>query len=191
MNEAIGASNEQQSVVSGSELAEVVAQQLKTMLSAGSYDSVKMLLQPVQPVDIAEAIGNLPRTLQALLAEVRRLRDAEEVVAAGGRHRSHQEHSYVARSRYELQLARYEKLFPADQMLLLRSEDFFDDPKPVWQRLLNFLDVPTVPVPMLPRANAGRTEAKLLSAELRLQLKDRLRVTYALMEQRYGLVWAS
>ena len=66
MNEAIGASNEQQSAVSGSELAEVVAQQLKTMLSAGNYDSVKMLLQPVQPVDIAEAIGNLPRTLQAL-----------------------------------------------------------------------------------------------------------------------------
>ena len=76
-------------------------------------------------------------------------------------------------------------------MLLLRSEDFFDDPKSVWQRLLNFLDVPTVPVPELPRANAGRAESNQLSAELRLQLKDRLRVTYALMEQRYGLVWAS
>ena len=126
---------------------------------------------------------------QALLAEVQRLRDAEAVIAAGGRHRSHQEHSYVARSRYELQLARYEALFPADQMLLLCSEDFFDDPNRVWQRLLTFLNLKPVPVPVLPRANAGRKEANALSAELRLLLKQHLLMTYALIEQRYGLVW--
>lgn len=66
MNEATAATNDEASVVSGSELADVVANQLQTMLSAGNYDAVKMLLQPVQPVDIAEAIGRLPRTLQAL-----------------------------------------------------------------------------------------------------------------------------
>ncbi len=66
MNEATAATNNEASVVSGSELADVVANQLQTMLSAGNYDAVKMLLQPVQPVDIAEAIGRLPRTLQAL-----------------------------------------------------------------------------------------------------------------------------
>ena len=47
-------------------VASVVTQQLETMLTAGNYDAVKLLLEPVQPVDIAEAIGNLPRTLQAL-----------------------------------------------------------------------------------------------------------------------------
>ena len=128
---------------------------------------------------------------QALLAEVQRLRDAEAVIAAGDRHQGHQEHSYVARSRYELQLARYEALFPANQMLLLRSEDFFDDPNPVWQRLLHFLDLKPVPVPVLPRANAGRKEANALPAQLRKQLKQQLRVTYALMAERYGLVWPS
>ena len=66
MNEATAATNDEASVVIGSELADVVANQLQTMLSAGNYDAVKMLLQPVQPVDIAEAIGRLPRTLQAL-----------------------------------------------------------------------------------------------------------------------------
>ena len=66
MNEATGAASTEASVVSGSELADVVAHQLQTMLSAGNYDAVKMLLQPVQPVDIAEAVGRLPRTLQAL-----------------------------------------------------------------------------------------------------------------------------
>ena len=36
------------------------------MLSVGNYDGVKLLLAPVQPVDVAEAVGCLPRTLQAL-----------------------------------------------------------------------------------------------------------------------------
>ena len=47
-------------------VASVVTQQLESMLAAGNYDAVKLLLEPVQPVDIAEAIGSLPRTLQAL-----------------------------------------------------------------------------------------------------------------------------
>jgi len=49
-----------------SAVAEVVAGQLEALLKATNYDGAKLLLQPVQPVDAAEAIGNLPRTLQAL-----------------------------------------------------------------------------------------------------------------------------
>ena len=45
---------------------EVVTLQLEALLEAGNYDGAKLLLQPVQEVDAAEAIGNLPRTLQAL-----------------------------------------------------------------------------------------------------------------------------
>jgi hypothetical protein len=47
-------------------LAELVAQQLQALLEVGNYDAVKLLLAPVQEVDTAEAIGLLPRTLQAL-----------------------------------------------------------------------------------------------------------------------------
>jgi len=36
------------------------------LLEAGNYDGAKLLLKPVQEVDAAEAIGSLPRTLQAL-----------------------------------------------------------------------------------------------------------------------------
>jgi len=50
----------------GAVLTEVLAQQLQALLEAGNYDGVKLLLQPVQEVDVAEAIGGLPRTLQAL-----------------------------------------------------------------------------------------------------------------------------
>jgi magnesium transporter len=47
-------------------VAEVVALQLEKLLDAANYDGAKLLLQPVQPVDAAEAIGTLPRTQQAL-----------------------------------------------------------------------------------------------------------------------------
>ena len=46
-------------------LAEVVSHELAAILQAGNYDAVKLLLEPVQPVDIAEAIGNLAN-LQAI-----------------------------------------------------------------------------------------------------------------------------
>ncbi len=64
MSEATGISSGRSS--GGAALAELVAQQLQSLLEAGNYDGVKLLLEPVQPVDVAEAIGTLPRTLQAL-----------------------------------------------------------------------------------------------------------------------------
>lgn len=54
------------SEANGIQVAEVVAQQLESLLEAGNYDGAKLLLGPVQEVDAAEAIGGLPRTLQAL-----------------------------------------------------------------------------------------------------------------------------
>ena len=47
-------------------LAEAVSHELAAILQAGNYDAVKLLLEPVQPVDIAEAISNLPANLQAI-----------------------------------------------------------------------------------------------------------------------------
>ncbi len=54
------------SAANGVALAEVVARQLEVLLEAGNYDGAKLVLKPVQEVDAAEAIGLLPRTLQAL-----------------------------------------------------------------------------------------------------------------------------
>ncbi len=51
---------------SGPSVSEQVAQQLAVLLQAGSYDKVKQLLEPLQPVDIAEVIGTLPTAQQAL-----------------------------------------------------------------------------------------------------------------------------
>ena len=34
--------------------------QLEELLVAGNYDEAKLLLEPSQPVDVADAIGSLP-----------------------------------------------------------------------------------------------------------------------------------
>ena len=79
MNEQTGASRESQSQANGSLVAEAVAEQLEAMLSAGNYDGVKSLLSPVQPVDIAQAIGTLPMILQALAFRLLNKNEAIEV----------------------------------------------------------------------------------------------------------------
>ena len=39
---------------------EKITIQLEDLLVAGNYDEAKLLLEPSQPVDIADAIGSLP-----------------------------------------------------------------------------------------------------------------------------------
>ena len=79
MNEEVGVSRETQALANGSLVADAVAQQLEAMLSAGNYDGVKLLLSPVQPVDIAQAIGTLPMILQALAFRLLNKNEAIEV----------------------------------------------------------------------------------------------------------------
>ena len=58
---------------------EKIAYQLEKLLIAGNYDSAKFLLEPSQPVDIAEAIGSLPQILQALAFRLLKKNEAIEV----------------------------------------------------------------------------------------------------------------
>jgi hypothetical protein len=128
---------------------------------------------------------------QALAAEEQRLAGAEALLRAGAAtHHSHQVHSYLARSRYERQLAVYEARFPAGQLLLVRSEDLFTDPERTCPRLLDFLNLAPASVPKrLPVHNAGLGLAASVDPALRHWLRAALEPTYAAMDQRYGLRW--
>ena len=53
--------------------------QLEQLLIAGNYDEAKLLLEPSQPVDIADAIGSLPLILQALAFRLLKKNEAIEV----------------------------------------------------------------------------------------------------------------
>jgi hypothetical protein len=166
---------------------------------AALLPNVKLVLLLRNPVERALSqyfhsvrLGLEPLELEAALAaEEQRLAGAEEVlVAADGRHRSHQEHSYLARSRYEQQLQRFEALFPAEQLLVLRSEDLFARAELVWTQLLQFLELDPWPLPALAQpANAGRGEADAVTQATRRMVRAKLASTYQWAAQRYGLSW--
>jgi len=121
----------------------------------------------------------------ALASEEHRLRGADEHLAnPGSRHQSHQEHSYISRSRYELQLNVWQHLFPASQILILRSESLFNEPQNVWDRLQTFLGLSTVSFPAhaFGRIHAGQGEAATVPSELKQRIRQMLKDTYAFME---------
>jgi len=140
----------------------------------------------------ARRLGFEPLDLEeALAAEEQRLAGAGAALAApDGRHRSHQEHSYLARSRYELQLPRWQALFAPEQLLVLRSEDLFRHPEALWPRLLSFLELDSSPLPILPQpGNAGAGEAAAVPVELRQSLRQQLEPTYDWVARTYGFRW--
>ncbi len=118
----------------------------------------------------------------ALAAEADRL--------ASGDPYSHQKHSYVSRSRYAEQLARFETLFGPDQLLVMRSEDLFQKPEECWVKLQQFLGLRPRPLhASLPWVNAGQGEATDVSNEIRALLRTELTATVEAVHQRYGIQW--
>jgi hypothetical protein len=167
---------------------------LKALLPAARL--IVLLRDPVErslsQVFHARRLGLEPLDLEAALAaEPQRLAGAEAVLARpDGRHGSHQEHSYLGRSRYERQLPGWQALFAPEQLLILRSEDLFTDPASAWERLQSFLGLTPVPwAGALPRANAGGGELATVPPQLRAWLREQLAPTYRAMEADYGLCW--
>ena len=159
---------------------------------AALLPNVKLVVLLRDPVERALSqyfhsvrLGLEPLALeQALAAEEQRL------AAPDGHHRSHQEHSYLARSRYERQLPLWEVLFAPEQLLVLRSEDLFARAELVWPPLLMFLELEPWPLPVLGQpANAGLGEADAVTQATRRMVRAELASTYQWAAQRYGMGW--
>lgn len=127
----------------------------------------------------------------AFAAEPGRLADAESHLARpGARHPAHQHQSYLSRSRYEVQLNRYLARFPANRLLILQSEWYFQNPEAGWRRVLEFLELPRYPLRESDqRHNAGAGEAAGVPTAFRQRLREELRVTYETLERDYGITW--
>ncbi|MBF2013643.1 MAG: magnesium transporter [Rivularia sp. T60_A2020_040] len=65
--------------VSRQELVELVRSQLQVLLEQENFEGAKALLVPVQPVDIAQAIEDLPKAMQAIAFRLLLKQDAIEV----------------------------------------------------------------------------------------------------------------
>jgi hypothetical protein len=87
-----------------------------------------------EPLSFEEAIEREP---DRLAGEVEKMLADERYVSYERHH-----HSYLARGVYVDQLIAWMDLFPSEQFLIERSEDFFDDPGLVFKRVLSFLRLP-------------------------------------------------
>lgn len=159
---------------------------------AAALPDVKLIVLLRDPVERAlsqyfhsKRLGLEPLDLEeALSAESKRLADAEEALKRGKPHKSHQQHSYLSRSRYEQQLPSFEALFPSEQLQVLRSEDLFERPQQLWERVLTFLGLDELPLPASGKRYAGRGEAVTVSPGLRHQLRAQLEPTLRWLEQQ-------
>ncbi len=87
---------------------------------------------------------------------------------------SHQHFSYAARGRYAEQLENWYQHFPREQMLILRSEDLFNDPERVCAETLGFLGLRPHRLSAYERYNAG-AELAGIKPGLRRELTEYFR----------------
>ena len=64
--------------------------------------------------------------------------------------------SYLSRGIYVDQLKNWMNFFPKEQFLILKYEDFVDDPPRVFKQVLNFLKLPTRKLKEYKASNAGK-----------------------------------
>jgi Sulfotransferase domain len=129
---------------------------------------------------------------EAVEAEPGRLAGEVERIVADPSYVSYERHhhSYLARGVYVDQLTRWMEHIPRDRFLVERSEDFFQDPRLVYKRVLEFLDLPDHDLPAYETFNA------FSSGEMDPALKDRLvdyfrphnRRLYEYLEHDFGWI---
>lgn len=127
----------------------------------------------------------------ALAAEAERLNGAEAALALpGGAHLAHQQQSYLARSRYELQLPRFAAWQQRGRLLVLRCEELFAQPCATLERVLNFLEVDAEQAQRwLPHRNSGSGEANSVTPQQRATLRQSLDPTYRWAAATLGMHW--
>ncbi len=116
--------------------------------------SVKLIVLLRNPVDRAYSDYWLQVKLgvetlsfeKAIDLEPERLKgEKQRIIIQDGRYYSFNHHrfSYLARSTYIDQILVWQRLFMPEQMLILRSEDFFEAPCTVYNKVCDFLNLPS------------------------------------------------
>ncbi len=121
----------------------------------------------------------LPTFREAIDAEPERLRGEVERLEADSSYYSahHDNHSYLARGRYLEQLERIYRYFPEDQVLVLRSEDLYADPRAASTQVQQFLGLPVHDIDRLEHHN------KLRVPPLDMDLEEQLRAHFDPLNQ--------
>jgi len=95
--------------------------------------------------------------VEAIDREDERLAGAADQLARGAstKTRAHRKFSYLARGIYADQLERWFREFPREQVLVVRSEDFFEDPAAAFRQVLQFLKLTPWQPREFPRFNSA------------------------------------
>ena len=93
---------------------------------------------------------------RAIELEPERLKGEVERIRADPRYESHshRHQAYVTRGQYAEQLERLLHVYPRQQLLLVESELFFEQPEVEYPRILKFLELPVILPPTFDRHNA-------------------------------------
>ena len=94
---------------------------------------------------------------KAIETEQRRLEAEVEKMIRNKNYYSynHQMYSYLSRGVYVDQVKRWRSLFSQEQILVIKSEDFFEDPASVFKQTLDFLNLPRFEPSEYRKYNAG------------------------------------
>ncbi|HET6441542.1 MAG TPA: sulfotransferase domain-containing protein [Phycisphaerae bacterium] len=100
---------------------------------------------------------NLPIE-EAIEAEKERLAGIEERLRKDPSYANsdHSRFSYVGRGLYVDQLKQWHKYYPREQLLVIKAEDFFADPRSVFHQVLEFLGLPPWEPEAFPPHNVGK-----------------------------------
>lgn len=164
------------------ELRQLVREQLNILLQQGNLEGVKALLVPVQPVDIAEAIEDLPESMQVIA--FRLLSKAEAIEVYEHLDSSVQQALITDRFKRQEVLEIVDKMSPDD-----RARLFDELPAKVVRRLLAQLSTPERRATALLLGYEEDTAGRIMTPEY-ISLKEQLTVS-ATLERIRSLANAS
>jgi hypothetical protein len=121
--------------------------------------------------EVARGFEDLTDFADALAAEPDRLAGQHDRLRRDSRYYSfsHQHHGYRDRGRYVDHLERIAQVVAPERILVVDSGDFFTDPEPAYQRILDFLGLPWLGEPRFAQHNARpRTAATDVSLDGKL-----------------------
>jgi hypothetical protein len=81
-------------------------------------------------------------------------------------------HSYLDKGIYVEKLKRWMKIFPKEQFLILKSEDFFKNPNTTYNQVLKFLDLPGWKLQEYKKIGAGVYKRPVIESKLEKRLVE-------------------
>jgi hypothetical protein len=108
---------------------------------------------------------------EAIDAEEERLRGEKEKMLANDNYHSlkYRKYSYLSRGIYVDQLVEWNRHFDRDQLLVLKSEDFFENPQESFKRVLGFLGLPHWETGASGQRNEGEYDEMSFATRRRLE----------------------